>query len=239
MAKHKKKRAAPAPAKPKEPGPFNPAFAGLKASLDAAPAEPAPAPPPPAPPEPEPDDLRLFDQAMAEVKRLERGSYRPQRPDPNRPRLEAAPDEDLEVLAQLADLVSGGAEFDLRMSDEYVRGSLPGVGPELLERLARGDFPVQDYLDLHGFSLEEAFPAVEEFLVRSLARGLRHVLIVHGRGLSSPGGTPVLKTALTQWLGQKRLQKRVLAFCTALARDGGAGAVYVLLRKWQSPGGRW
>lgn len=240
MAKHKKKRATPAPAKPKQPGPFNSAFAGLKSALDAAPApaEPA-APPPPDEPAPEPDELNLFDRAMAEVTRLDRGSYRPQKPDPNRPRLDAAPDEDLEVLAQLADLVSGGAEFDWRMSDEYVQGSLPGVGPELIDRLSRGDFPVQDYLDLHGLSLEEAFPAVEEFLVRSLTRGLRHVLIVHGRGFRSPGGVPVLKTALAQWLGQKRLQKRVLAFCTALPRDGGAGAVYVLLRRWQNPGGRW
>lgn len=241
MAKHKKKRPVPPAAKPKEPGPFNAAFAGLKAGLSAA--APPPPPPPPAPPpdEPasEPDDRRLFDQAMAEVTRLDRGSYRQKRPDPNRPRLDAVPDEDLEVLAQLADLVSGGAEFDLRMSDEYVRGCLPGVGPELMERLAQGDFPVQDYLDLHGLTLEEAFPAVEEFLVRSLARGLRHVLLVHGRGFRSPGGVPVLKTALTQWLGQKRLQKRVLAFCSALPRDGGAGAVYLLLRKWQNPAGRW
>ena len=238
MAK-KKKSASPAPVAAK-PVAFNAPFAGLKNALPPA-APPAPPPPRelPAPP-PGLGEEELFSQAMAAVQPLCKGKpvLEPQA-QPQRPRLLAAPSEDLEVLAQLADLVSGGGEFDLRFSDEYVQGARPGVGPELVERLTRGDFPVQDYLDLHGLTLEEALAAVEEFLAQSIARGLRHVLLVHGRGTGSPGGVPVLKNALAARLTHKRLQKRVLAFCTARPLDGGAGAMYVLLRKWRGPGRAW
>jgi DNA-nicking Smr family endonuclease len=136
-------------------------------------------------------------------------------------------------MAQLADLVSGQAEFDLRYSDEYVQGALPGVGEELRERLARGEFPIQDYLDLHGHDREGALAALEAFLRATVGRGLRHVLIVHGKGQGSPDGEPVLKRAVAAWLMRKRLRRWVLAFCTARAGDGGEGAMYLLLRKWR------
>lgn len=235
MAK-KKKSPPPKPAAPK-PTPFFAPFAGLhKALKESAPA-PAPTPPPtPAPdPEPAPGEEDLFAQAMAAVRPLAGKPVLEPQIEPARPRLCQAPSEDLEVLAQLADLVSGGGDFDLRFSDQYVQGSRPGVGPELCARLARGEFPVQDYLDLHGLGQDEALLAVEDFLVQSIAKGLRHVLIVHGRGAGSPDGVPVLKNALAQRLTHKRLQKRVLAFCTAQAVDGGVGAMYVLLRKWRGP----
>lgn len=240
MAKKKKKPDSPPP--PPKPGPFNAPFAALKEAL----APPEPPPPPqakapaalvaPAAPPPELDEDELFARAMAGVQALSTQGRREAVAAPPRPLLDRAPDEDLEVLAQLADLVGGGGEFDLRYSDEYVTGSLPGVGPELLERLARGDFPVQDYLDLHGFSRDDALQAVEDFLVRSITKGLRHVLIVHGKGSGSPEGVPVLKRALAIRLCHKRLRKRVLAFCTARQMDGGEGAMYILLRKWQGAG---
>ncbi|MFH1033776.1 MAG: Smr/MutS family protein [Pseudomonadota bacterium] len=233
----KKKKSPPAAPPAPKPAPFHAPFAGLKRALTPAAPPPPPAPPAPPEPPPEPDEERLFSQAMAAVRPLPRRQnlLEPQA-EPPRAFLRAAPDEDLEVLAQLADLVSGGGEFDLRFSDGYAQGALPGVGPELCERLARGEFPVQDYLDLHGLGLDDALAAVEEFLVQSIAKGLRHVLIVHGRGAGSPEGVPVLKRALATRLTHKRLQKRVLAFCTAKPVDGGMGAMYVLLRKWRGPG---
>ncbi len=247
MAKRKKRKKgaaqrSQAAAKPDRP--LNTPFAGLKkalkkASLPSA-AEKAGAGDQ-AGQEPQPlDDEQAFLRAMADVEPLPARERRRVRraPEPKRPLLAQTVDEDLEVMAQLADLISGVAEFDLRYSDEYVWGATPGLGPELMERLAAGAFPVQDYLDLHGLTQEEALPEVQRFLDHAATRGFRHVLIVHGRGAGSPGGVPVLKNALAEALSHKRLRKRVLAFCTALQRDGGAGAMYVLLRKWQGPG-RW
>ena len=235
MAKKKKKKAA-SPAPPKEQA-FNAPFAALGKELkktakpQAAPAAPSASQEKEASAE---DEAGLFASAMSGVERLERGPAAKDAP-PNPARLDEPVDEELEVMAHLAELVSGAGEFDLRMSDEYVRGAQAGVGPELMERLANGEFPIQDHIDLHGLSLEQAEAEAAEFIAGAVARGLRHVLIVHGRGKGSPGGVPVLKRALTASLGTKRFRRSVLAFCTARAMDGGTGAMYLLLRKWSGP----
>jgi len=244
MAKKKKRRepAPPGAQKPAKVEPFNNPFLGLKKELLSAAAPPAPAkaPEPVAAPEASPaSDQELFAQAMQGIAPLagRPGRRAPLKTGDKPPRLDNPLDEDLEVLAQMADLISGGGEFDLRLTDEFVQGASPAVGPELLERLSQGAFPIQDYLDLHGLGVEQALAQAERYLGDCAARGLRHVLIVHGKGLGSPLGEPVLKKALAQALSQKRMQKRVLAFCTARPVDGGAGAMYVLLRKWAGPTG--
>ena len=201
MAKKKKKARSGAGAggpKPAKETPFNNPFRDMKKDLEAA-AEPAPKPAPvPKPQEAEPaDDGTLFAQAMQEVVPLRRRKGRQIDLKPGEkpaPGPEQAVDEDLEVLAQMADLISGGGDFDLRLTDEYVQGARPGVGPELLQRLSQGEFPVQHYLDLHGLGEDQALAEVEKFLTRCATKGLRHVLIVHGKGLRSPLGEPVLKT---------------------------------------------
>jgi DNA-nicking Smr family endonuclease len=244
MAKKKKRKTDPQNQSSNQPKALNTPFSGLKQALrqadlpDSQPSE-VKRIPVQNPPESE-NDEQAFHRAMSDVKPLppkERARIN-HKPQAKQPLLNQEVDEDLEVMAQLADLISGNAEMDLRYSDEFVWGAAPGIGPDLMDRLAAGAFPIQDYLDLHGFSQEDAMQQVEQFLVGSATKSLRHVLIVHGRGAGSPGGVPVLKRTLTQALNHKRLRKRVLAFCTALQRDGGIGAIYVLLRKWQGPG-RW
>ena len=74
----------------------------------------------------------------------------------------------------------------------------------------------------------EASAAVKQFLDRSRHRHHRCVCIVHGRGLHSAGSVPVLKTRVRECL---RADRSVLAYADAPRADGGAGAVYVLLRK--------
>jgi DNA-nicking Smr family endonuclease len=78
---------------------------------------------------------------------------------------------------------------------------------------------------------EEAKRTVEAFLRSSRNAGKRCVLVVHGRGLHSKDQLPVLKDALRTWLSTARFARHVLAFATARPSDGGAGAIYVLLRR--------
>jgi DNA-nicking Smr family endonuclease len=141
-----------------------------------------------------------------------------------------APDAEKETIAHLRGLVKGAIELDITFSDEYIEGSVKGFGRKLMRRLKRGEFPVQDHIDLHGLTKQEAKEAVKDFLLRSHKRGLRCVLIVHGRGLNSPDSFPVLKEGLPVWLGRGSVRKIVLAFATARPYDGGTGAIYVLLR---------
>jgi DNA-nicking Smr family endonuclease len=138
---------------------------------------------------------------------------------------------DLDAVDELRALVRGDAPFDLADGDEFVEGRVAGLDPNLVRKLRRGDFAVQGDVDLHGLTRDEAKRSVEAFLRTSRNAGKRCVLVVHGRGLHSKDQLPVLKEALRTWLSTARFARHVLAFATARPADGGAGAVYVLLRR--------
>jgi DNA-nicking Smr family endonuclease len=186
---------------------------------------PQPAPAPPA------NDTALFLDAVAGVKQLDaRSRDRVARPAPAFPNREVT-HPDAEALAELCDLVSGTAPFDITDSDEYVEGAMVGLDPRLLRRLRAGEFAYQAHLDLHGMTSEEARVEVERFLTQAHQDGKRCVLIIHGRGRNSKDQVPVLKGRLTTWLARGQAARRILAFASARACDGGVGAVYVLLRR--------
>ncbi len=139
--------------------------------------------------------------------------------------------DEAEVLAELADLCDGDGTFDVSNSDEYIEGLGPGIDRRLLRRLRAGDYAVQAHVDLHGLTRDEAKLRVKKFIEESRKAGRRCVLLVHGRGLHSKDQLPVLKEAVRMWLERGAVARAVLAFATARPHDGGAGAVYVLLRR--------
>lgn len=179
-------------------------------------------------------DEDLFTRAMDGVVRLPRESHR--RIDAPPPAAGVGPPltDDAEVLATLSDLVRGEARFDLSDTREYVEGSVVGLDPRLVRKLRRGEFAHKAHVDLHGLTADEARAAVERFLLDAYRLGHRCVLIVHGRGRNSKDQIPVLKERLKTWLARGRIARVVLAFATARPCDGGAGALYVLLRRDRS-----
>lgn len=102
-----------------------------------------------------------------------------------------------------------------------------GVGEQALRKLRRGFWVIQDELDLHGLTVDEARPLLSEFPSRCVRRGLRCVRVIHGKGLRSRNREPVLKRRVAGWLMHR---EDVLAYCQARAADGGGGAVVVLLK---------
>ncbi len=95
-----------------------------------------------------------------------------------------------------------------------------GHSPDLLRKLRRGHWRIEDELDLHGMNRHEAAFAVEEFLRECVARDLGCVRIVHGKG-------QVLRELLR---GSLPARKDLLAFCEPPASQGGSGALLLLLR---------
>ena len=220
--------------KPKNRKVFNPVL--KKADLEArAPAE---APPPPPDPEPEPaetdpaaEERRVFLEAVSDVKPLPGPRKRTPRAEAASPRpAHPAPDEAREALEHLRRLVRGSVEMDITFTDEYMEGAVKGVSRKVVRRLKQGRYPIQDHVDLHGLTRDEARVRVQAFLQACHKQGLRCVLVIHGRGLNSPSSLPVLKEQLPAWFSSGSVRKIVLAFATARPYDGGAGAVYVLLR---------
>ena len=232
--------------KPKNPETFNSPFASLKQQLqEKQPVEavkskeiimPSVSTTSPDPPLAAIDEDQLFAKAMQGVAELDdKGGRQVAIKKPARRPVIATLNEDLEVVARLAELVAGEEEICISWQRDFVRGATNNVNVKLLELLEAGQFPIQDYLDLHGLGVEEAMLAVEKFLRQSRERGLRHVLLVHGKGRGSVGGESILKENLIKRLGHKRFARWVLAFCSAAASDGGTGAMYVLLKTWQGP----
>ena len=128
----------------------------------------------------------------------------------------------------LEDVVMGKRRMNLPDTQEYVEWTNPDYRDDIISELHEGRYSVQDSLDIHGYTFEEAELEVERFVRESLMRGLRCIKIIHGRGLRSPDG-PVLKKAVVQWLS-RRFRKHVIAFVSARQCDGGLGALYALLR---------
>jgi DNA-nicking Smr family endonuclease len=108
----------------------------------------------------------------------------------------------------------------------------PGVGVDVMKRLRKGYWPVQDELDLHGLRRDDARNAIGQFLVKAAQRNYRCVCVIHGRGFGSRGGEPVLKSMVHSWLVQT---DGVIAFTQAQAAEGGEGALMVLLRAALQP----
>ncbi|MEZ5616026.1 MAG: Smr/MutS family protein [Rhodocyclaceae bacterium] len=135
-----------------------------------------------------------------------------------------------EAAALTESLSPAPLELSLEGGDEpsFLR---PGLARSALRDLRRGRWVVQDALDLHGATRDEARLLLGEFLAESLRRGLRCVRIVHGKGLGSPGREPVLKGLVRGWLTQR---PEVLAYCQARAVEGGAGALVALLKSPKS-----
>lgn len=195
----------------------------------AKPAARASDKPLPAAQTPTPDDGALLRAALEGVRPLDaRGPARIFAEPAFRRRVMS---EEAEVLAQLYDLVSGNEPFELVESEEYIEGARVGLDRRLVSDLRHGRFTVQAHLDLHGMTRGDAKEALSAFVREAARKGRRSVLVVHGRGLRSPGGEPVLKRAVVGWLSHGSLSGHVLAFATARQVDGGGGAMYVLLRR--------
>lgn len=102
-----------------------------------------------------------------------------------------------------------------------------GVQKSVLRKLKSGKYPMQDELDLHGLTSSRVYDELEDFILEMQDSSITFFSIVHGKGGRERGSAPVLKNIVNRWLKQ---QEEVLAFVSARDKDGGTGAVYVMLK---------
>ncbi len=172
---------------------------------------------------------KLFAEAMEGVHPIKKDKVVGQRapfrlPEPSRNK------EDAEVLEKLTNLLRYGSGFNVSDTPEYIEGTGYNIPSSVAKRLHQGDYSIQAHMDLHGLRADDAKEVFGEFLNWAITRGKRGVLIIHGRGLSSPS-EPILKNKVREWLTRGPWRKWVVAYSSARKCDGGAGATYVLLRQ--------
>jgi DNA-nicking Smr family endonuclease len=169
------------------------------------------------------EDLDLFRRMVGTVKPVEDGRIEKSAPRPSAHPKQAIQDEQ-EVLRE-------------SLSDHYDPESIQpgdtlsfcrdGIQKALFRKLRTGQFRTDAELDLHGSTAAEARSQLLEFLRYCQREGDRVARIIHGKGFRSSNQGPVLKPLVNTWLRQC---DEVLAFHSAMPRDGGTGAIYVLIK---------
>ena len=173
----------------------------------------------------EDDDLEAFRAEMEgvrPVRPVNRAALDKPKPKPI-PAKQA--EDDRHVMQELLTDQGGWDDFnEMGDAETFLR---PGLPRDILRKLKRGEWTVQDELDLHGVTSDAARDLMAAFLIRARRTGIRCVKIIHGKGLRSPPGAPILRGKVRKSL---TFRDDVLAYCDAKPADGGSGAVIVLLK---------
>jgi DNA-nicking Smr family endonuclease len=166
-------------------------------------------------------DQSLFRDAMRGVKPIKHTKLTQDTPPPKTSPIRKSNDEDSDELVEFSDYES----LEPVGSNAIIHFSRPGIQHKILRNLRNGKYNVEVTLDLHGKTVAEARELLSQFLFECKQTGIRHVLIIHGKGRETK--KPILKNKLNNWLRQT---EQVLAFCSATISDGSSGAMYVLLK---------
>ncbi|MBI9111320.1 Smr/MutS family protein [Maridesulfovibrio ferrireducens] len=180
------------------------------------------------------EEEMAFLNAMSGVKKMDNSTVKVERIKPVIP-VPSPQDDGNEYLSSL---VSGNIEFDVEYSEEFMFGHVCGIDSKIFQKLKAGSFNHEAHIDLHGMTSEQAFDNLMFFIRESFLQGHRCLLAVTGKGKNSPGGLSVLKREIHDWLTRDPFRRVVLAFCSAQPKDGGTGAIYILLRRQKKVKGK-
>jgi DNA-nicking Smr family endonuclease len=173
------------------------------------------------PEQPSSDTDDLFRQAMQGVTPIAASDRIPPAPPPLRK--ESAQRPAVSAITPPGDFFSDHGASEIPPVS-YLR---PGMSSMTLRKLRRGQWPVEDSLDLHGLTLAQARVRLFHFLQHAVEKHYRCVNVIHGKGWQTGGNEGVLKIHTRHWLSQF---PQVLGFCEPPANAGGGGAVWVLLK---------
>jgi DNA-nicking Smr family endonuclease len=168
------------------------------------------------------DDKKAFADAMRGVKRLNHTKT-------ILPALKTQKKSKIMPIHEESDstfVFSDYEKLELVGTDDRLEFFRSGIQHKIIRNLRKGQYNVEAVLDLHGKTIEEARQILGQFLSYCQRNGMRHVIMIHGKGREN--NKPIIKNKLNLWLRQT---EQVLGFCSATPKDGSTGALYVLLRR--------
>ena len=170
------------------------------------------------------DEMDLFRKEMAQVKPIKsdnRVTHKPKR------KIKRASYQSASIENTQHEIIDNFSDSPIEDCPDVLKFSKTGLQQSLLKKLRLGKLPIESELDLHGMTVAEARQALLYFIAECNDLGIRNAIVVHGKGYSSPNNKPIIKAYVNRWL---RESETVLAFHSAQKKDGGTGAVYVLLK---------
>jgi DNA-nicking Smr family endonuclease len=106
-----------------------------------------------------------------------------------------------------------------------------GISASQADKLRKGKIRPERTIDLHGFTQLRAHSYINDELIKCHRRNIRSILIITGKKYGKMGAEGVLKKEVPKWLNLSPLKEIILMTSWAIPRDGGEGALYVLLRR--------
>jgi DNA-nicking Smr family endonuclease len=188
---------------------------------------------------PDPDDLALWRAATREAKPIKRRpglrksateSAKPASAATSKGAATSAPAQPAKPPALKRAVARPAAPAPKKSEPPPLeRGQSPGVDKRQAARLKRGRTPIEARLDLHGLTQDAAHKRLTSFIENAVASDKRAVLVVTGKGLKE--GSGIIRAQVPRWLNEPRLRPHILTYEYAQPKDGGMGALYILLRK--------
>ena len=179
------------------------------------------------------DDFSLFQAELRGVKPIKHD-----RADTGKPKTDR---KQFNTLRQAATISQGETKVD-GLSDQFVIDvsaedalywAANGMQEGQMRKLKLGQIPFDGSLDLHGMSVEKARDTLWEFLAEATKLEIRCVRVTHGKAVRMDGRKPMIKSHVNTWLRQ---HPQVLGFSSCLAKHGGTGAVYIILKRTMMDG---
>lgn len=136
----------------------------------------------------------------------------------------------LEIDRKPLNKVSVAAKKNLATRSLPSSSSLHPLDRPTHRKISRGRIQIEGRVDLHGLFQDKAYSLLLHFLQSARYRGLRHVLVITGKG-TSPGSEGILRQLVPHWLATPPFRQLVTSFDDAARHHGGGGALYVRLRR--------
>jgi DNA-nicking Smr family endonuclease len=171
------------------------------------------------------DDKNLFRDLYGDIERVQHDRVPEYRHKPNsrinrKPVSRTPAESAINPRPDIDHMPAGGHEHYTYRAE--------GIQNKVMQKLRRGQMFPGASVDLHGMTREQALSELQDFIGECRSRRITTVHVVHGKGFQSSKGKPVLKPTVALWLQQ---MPEVLAYTPCLPKDGGDGAMYVLLKK--------